>query len=155
MTAIIKPFKFQYQIQENETCFSYLEKFVEEIDAAANEYLDQFEFVPSDEIANDIWRLAWDTFKAHGEDWGKAPSWACEIIDCGVPYCGDGHRDGSLWYALGLSLASQDAHLRCLWENLKNGTDHVLPFPVVVPKNIDDRQKKVTETKKKKGKCNA
>jgi hypothetical protein len=134
---LIKPFKFQYQIQENETCLSYLGKFVEEMDKAANDFLDQFEFVPSNEIADNIWRLAGEAFKAHGEDWEKTPDWATEILDCGVPYCGNCRQNGSLWHALGLSLASQDAHLRCLWENLKNGTNHVLPFPVVVPKNID------------------
>jgi hypothetical protein len=137
-TAIkIKPFKFKYKIKEGENCFSYLKHFVAEMDKAAQEYLDQFEFVPSDKIADAIWKLVQDAFTAVDDDWDKVPDWAADLMDCGVPYCGPS-RDGSLWYSLGLSVVSQDAHLRNLWENIKNDTNNILPFPVVVPKDIED-----------------
>jgi len=134
----INPFEFQYKIQDGETCFSYLEKFVEEIDKAAEKFLSQFEFVPSDDMAQDIWSRAIALYKNNDESFDNLPDWACDVLDCGVPYCGT--NNGSLWYALGYSVISQDAHLRCFWENIKNDTNYILPFPVVVPMNIAEQQ---------------
>ena len=130
----ILPFKFKLALEENENCFSYLPKLAAEIDAAADEFLNQFEFVPSDTISEDIDRRAWEEFRKHGEDFEKCPEWAGDVVDGGVPYCGyDETPNGSLHHAIGKSVASRDAHLRCYWENIKNDTDFELPFPIVAP----------------------
>jgi hypothetical protein len=84
----IQPFKFSYTPQAGETCFSYLPKFVDEIDTAALEFLEQFPFVCNDEIANDIDTRAWQIFNDAGGDWEVVPEWVADVVDAGVPYCG-------------------------------------------------------------------
>jgi hypothetical protein len=128
----IAPFKFKHNPETNETCFSYLPKLVAEIDIAAQEFLDQFPFVPSDEIAEDIDTRAWKIFRDENEDWESIPEWVADVVDGGVPYCG-GSRNGSPHHSIGLSVTSLDAHLRCYWENIKNDTNFILPFPIIAP----------------------
>jgi hypothetical protein len=125
----IEPFEFNYKPHKGETCFSFLPKMVEEIDTAANKFLEQFDFVPSDKIADDIWSRA---VKLINELEDNAPDWVIEVIDGGVPYCPT-ERLGSLYRTIALSCSSRDAHLRCFWENIKNDTDYKLPFPVLAP----------------------
>ena len=126
----IAPFTSKIVIGKNETCFSYLPKRAEEIDEAATYFLSQFPFVPNDKIVEDIRSRAWKIFKDANEDWDKIPEWVAGAVDGYVPYCG-ATRNGSLHHVLGLSVISRDAHLRCFWENIKNGTDLALPFPVI------------------------
>ena len=130
----ILPFEFQYKPAKDENCFSYLPKMVEEIDAAANKFLNQFEFVDNLTIAEDIDKRAWAIVREHEAAGTESliPEWAWSVVDGGIPYYGS-LRNGSLHFAIGFSCASQDAHLRCFWENIKNNTEFELPFPVIAP----------------------
>ena len=127
-------FKFKLKLEENENCFSYLPKLASEIDAAAQIFLDQFDFVPSEEIAGDIDSRAWKIFELKNRDWDKIPEWVAAVVDAGVPYTPWSESpNGSLHHAIGKSVVSRDAHLRCYWENIKNNTEMLLPFPIVAP----------------------
>ena len=120
--------------------FDAIAKRVDEIDKLAQKYLEQFEFIPSDKIAKRIWKNAWATFKATGEDFEKCPEWAANIVDWnGVPFTPDSERNGSLYHALALSLVSRDAHLRHLLEVSEGRTNGNLGFPVMAENEIVDK----------------
>lgn len=111
----------------------------EQLDALGQAYLDKFDFIPSDEMAERIWNAAKVLFDAAGEDWDKIPEWAATCMDGYVPYTPGGRRNGSIYYALGFSIVSRDAHLRNLLEIAEGRTTEELDFPVLAEKEIVDK----------------
>lgn len=127
--------------------FDSIAKRVQEIDDQAQEYLNHFKFIPSDEMAKRIWKNAWAAFRAAGEDWEKCPEWAASVIDMGVPFTPDyGNRDGSLYATLALSLASRDAHLRHLFEMSEGRASGYLGFPVMAEREIVNKYSGLAKT---------
>ena len=86
-----------------------------------------------------IWKIAADLFAQHKENWDNLPEWAANVIDNGVPYCSS-PKNGSLFYSLGYSVVSRDAHLRNLLEIAEGRETQELNFPVVVDKEIVDKR---------------
>ena len=110
--------------------FVQLSKENGRISLLAEQFLSDYEFVPNDILATEIHIKAWAIFKEHGENWETIPEWVADVVDWAVPYTTPSNN-GSIGYLLGYSSASNDAHLRAYYENVINGSDIDLDFPVV------------------------
>ncbi len=106
---------------------------VAELDALGQAYLDRFDFIPSDQMAERIWNKAWEIFKKQfNSDWNAAPEEIANICDCGVPFTPYAERrNGSLFHALAYSVVSRDAHLRNLLERIEGRETKELGFPIM------------------------
>jgi hypothetical protein len=131
--------------------FTQVKNRCDELDKLANAYLAKFEFLPNDQVMDRIHAVAFKIFKDANEDWDAVPEWVASCMDGWMPYTG--YSNGSLHFALGFSVASQDAHLRNLMEIAEGRETKELDFPVVaeVPEIIEPE----TPVKKKRGKKNA
>ena len=107
----------------------------EELDKLGEEYLSKFEFLDNEEVCNRIWKAANAIFKAKNEDWDAVPEWVASTLDGGIPYAGNS-RNGSIYYSLGLSVVSRDAHLRNLLEIAEGRETEELSFAVLAEKEI-------------------
>lgn len=116
---------------------NYFEKITSrcnELDKLGQDYLDQFDFIPSDKLAEAIAEKAYEIFKSKNKDWDKIDDLTADILDNGVAFCGV-PNNGSLYYAMGYSMVSQDAHLRNLYNNYVLGLNEgELDFPVLAEK---------------------
>lgn len=105
----------------------------------AQHYLDQLPFMDNKSVIRRIMDIAYNIFEKHGKDWDAVPDWVATTIDHAVPYsCIP--KNGSLHYALGYSVVSQDAHLRNLLEIAEGRETKELDFPVVVPNDFYDKK---------------
>lgn len=119
--------------------FKALTEECEKLDDLGQKYLDKFEFLPNDQIAERIFRVAKRLLQEANDDWNKIPEWAAMCLDYGVPYT-QRSKNGSIFYALGFSCVSQDAHLRNLLEIAEGRETKELDFPVVVNKKEFDEK---------------
>ena len=114
--------------------FKELEAARERLDRLAQEYLDKFDFVPTYDIADMIYRKCWDIFNSCGEDLSRCPENVRNeiesVTDCHMPYLSYAERPGSMKKTLALSLVSVDAHLRNLLERLEGRAQDRLPFGI-------------------------
>lgn len=124
-----------------------------ELDRLAQEYLDTLEFLPNDEVCQRIWDKAKEIWNANGASYDSPdiPDWVKDTFDGCIPYTGLS-RNGSLFYSLGFSVVSQDAHLRNLMERVEGRTDKELDFPLVVDENFFDKYEPPKEPKPKRKK---
>ena len=122
--------KSKQQIKTAKDYFDAIAARVSELNTISQTYLDKFEFIPSDEIADRIWVRAWQIFEVYNKDFDCCPKLAADIIDNGVPFCSPSKR-GSLFDLLALSIVSKDAHLRNLLERIEGRTTETLPFPIM------------------------
>ena len=148
---------------------NYFTKLTEEcakLDALGQAYLDGFEFIPPNKIVDRILKAARNVWEAAGgesitdEEWTALPEWVKASEDGSVPYSGP-PNNGSLYYHLGFSLISCDAHLRNLLEIVEGREEKELDFPVLVDEAIMDAfveaetalTKKAKKTRKTKAKA--
>ena len=114
--------------------FSELVEKSEKLSEKAQEYLDQFDFMSTDDMMQKIDHHCWRIFKECGEDYEKIPKHLEDAVTCVVdgamPYYSSAVRPGSLKKSLGLSVVSVDAHLRNLLEQLEGRTDKELEFGI-------------------------
>ncbi len=116
--------------------FKAILKRCEEIDALAEKWLSKFDFIDSPTLCQSIYDKAWDIFEEANEDWDAVPEWVAEVVDGHIPYAGI-PENGSLFYSLGFSVISQDAHLRHFYETNVLGKSIVdLSFPVLAEEEI-------------------
>jgi hypothetical protein len=118
-----------------------------QLDEMGQKYLDKFEFLSNDAILNRLWKIAQKLFKDKcNEDWAqidKIPDWAGNYLDGWIPYAPS--RNGSLFYSMGYSVVSCDAHLRNLLERAEGREKNELDFPVVVEHDIVDKLSGLTK----------
>lgn len=112
--------------------FADLEKQVSILDHLATAYLNQFEFMATDDMCDRIHQLCWKIFEEHGEEFGVVPEIYRDelesVVDGTMPYITYALKPGSLKKSLALSMASVDAHLRNLLERLEGRTQNKLAF---------------------------
>jgi hypothetical protein len=106
-----------------------------ELDTLGANYLNSFEFLPNDEVCQQIFKIAKSIFTKAGEDWEAVPEWVASTMDGWMPYASV-PQNGSLYFSLGFSCVSQDAHLRNLLERAKGTETKELDFEVVADKKI-------------------
>lgn len=97
-------------------------------------YLDQFDFLTVDQMADRIWEAYLDKFQEVNEKWEDLPEWAQDCID-GVPYCAP-PRNGSIHFLLGYSPTAQEACLRNLLEIAEGRTTEVIDLSYIVDKDF-------------------
>lgn len=106
------------------------------LDTLAQGYLDQFEFMSTDDMCRQICSKCYEIFYAHNEEFGVVPELYRDelemIVDGCMPYLAYALKPGSLKKSLGLSIVSVDAHLRNLLERLEGRTDCKLAFGIEV-----------------------
>jgi hypothetical protein len=108
-----------------------------QIDELAQAYLDKFEFMSNDDILERLWKIANDRFDTIGRDWNKIhliPEWMGDFLDGWTPYAPS--KNGSLYYSLGYSAISADAHLRNLLERAEGRETKKLDFPILAEKKV-------------------
>jgi hypothetical protein len=110
-------------------------KRAEELDVLAREYLDSLEFIDNQEVMNRIFSAAERIFKQNNEDWDKIPEWAASTLDYHIPFSKI-PSNGSLYFMMGFSSISMDAHLRNLLEIAEGRTEKELDFEVIADKSI-------------------
>ncbi len=113
----------------------------EEIDALAQTYLDKFQFMSNGDILQRLWEIAKFQFKTKcNDDWDKIdalPEWMGNFLDGWTPYAPS--KNGSLYYSLGYSVVSADAHLRNLLERTEGRETKELDFPILTEHHIVDK----------------
>lgn len=121
--------------------FTELKEGAEQLDALAEVYMEDKEFLPNDAVMDRIWEACLRLFKKHGGyydgghlrfdrlDWDRLPWWAAQTLDGWMPYSSV-PRNGSLGFALGYSPASMDAHLRNILEIAEGREHRELDFPI-------------------------
>lgn len=114
--------------------FESITEACDELDRQGNEYIDRFDFIPNDEICKRIWNAANKIFKDSGEEWNLVPEWVANTMDGWMPYANI-PRNGSLFFSLGFSCVSQDAHLRNLLEIAEGRETKWLDFDCLVDKD--------------------
>lgn len=110
-----------------------------QLDELGQNYLNKFEFLSNDEILTRLWKIANDKFDSIGRDWNKIdsiPEWMGSFLDGRTPYSPS--NNGSLYYSLGYSVISADAHLRNLLERAEGREIKELDFPCLAEKEIVD-----------------
>lgn len=107
-----------------------------EITNLANEYLSKYEEISEEKMAKAIWKKGWEIGKEIVKNGGDCPSWVECICDGYIPYYHKGTRNGSIYFMLAFSLASNDAHFRNLYEHVVNGESLGLPFPVLAERKF-------------------
>lgn len=125
--------------------FQIIAEECSKLDILAQEYLDRFEFLPNDQICDRIYQRARAIFIENNEDFDKVPDWVASIMDGWFPYTSKG-KNGSLYYSLGYSVVSQDAHLRNLLERAEGREEKELEFPVAVDKVVVEAKLGQSET---------
>ena len=109
----------------------------EKLNEQGQAYLDTLPFIPSDEVAERIYKKGMEIFHAANEDWSAVPEWVKTVADGFVPYS-EAPRNGSLRYALGWAMVSQEAHLRNLLERAEGRTTEKLDFEILADVNMED-----------------
>lgn len=102
----------------------------ESLDTLANMYLDKLPFLTVQETAERIEAASYKIFEAAGRDWDAVPWYVAQVVDGCMPFYGI-PRNGSLRFALGFSVASQEAHLRNILELVEGRETKELEFPVM------------------------
>lgn len=111
--------------------FQALQKRVEELDKLAQPYLENRPQWSMMDLAAEMHKLAWKIFEENGCDFEKVDEYVANIVDGHIPFCFPS-RNGSIKYALGLSLASQEAHAWNLYDYLQGKVDKPeLDFEIV------------------------
>jgi len=119
---------------------------VSEIDKMAQAYLDKFEFLSNEDILQRLWEIANNEFDKIGRDWNKIdliPEWIGDFLDGWIPYAPS--KNGSLYYSMGYSVISADAHLRNLLERAEGRERNELDFGVLAEKEIVNKLSGLTE----------
>ena len=115
--------------------FSQLASEAENLSALAQKYLDQFQFMSTEDMMEKIYNNCWRIFKESGEDFEKIPEQFQDAVNCvidgAMPYYTTAMEPGSLNKTIGLSLVSVDAHLRNLLERLEGRTNEKLNFGII------------------------
>jgi hypothetical protein len=109
----------------------------QQIDDLAQAYLNQFEFMSNPDILEKLWEVSQAKFKAINNDWARCnelPEWMIDFLDGWTPYAPS--KNGSLYYSLGYSCLSSDAHLRNLFERTMGRETRVLPFPILAEHEV-------------------
>lgn len=121
-----------------ETCyFQLLLNRVEQLDRLAAPYLSNRPDKSLEELWIENTRLGYKWFKEANEDWDAVPEVVANIADGHTPFGPDRQRNGSLRYALGLSLQSLEAHAWQLNDFLRRKTtESELPFEIVADVDI-------------------
>jgi hypothetical protein len=125
--------------------FKAIEIRIAEIDRLAEDYLNKFEFIPNPDIINRLFDIATNLFEKSGKNWNAIPEWAANMLDGWIPYAPS--KNGSLYYALGWSCLSADAHLRNLLERVEGREINELDFPVLAEKEVVNQLCGLTENK--------
>lgn len=116
--------------------FADLVSECEVLDMLAQKYLDQFEFMSTDDMCERIYSKCWEIFKDHDEEFGVVSEIYRDelenVVDGYMPYLAYALKPGSIKKSLGLSLISVDAHLRNLLERLEGRTEKRLEFGIEV-----------------------
>lgn len=111
----------------------YLQQLMDgadELSAKGEAYLRNLPFLPNNEVAERIFKRAWEIFKASGEDFDAVPDWVASSVDGTVPYASES-RNGSLAYLMGYSPEARDARLRNLLEIAEGRETQELDFDFV------------------------
>lgn len=112
---------------------------VAELDSLAQTYLDKFEFVTNDEMLQRIWDAANQSLINHNDDFNAIPEWAANVLEGGLSFYCNPSKNGSIYYALALSVVSKDAHLRNLLERAEGRETQELEFAIIAEKEIVDK----------------
>jgi len=122
-------------------CFAAISFRCQQIDALAQAYLDKLEFMSNDAVLERLFEIAKKMFKEKcNDDWNqcdKIPDWASNFLEGWTPYAPS--RNGSLYYSLGVSVVSTDAHLRNLLERAEGRETKELDFPILAERKIVDK----------------
>jgi hypothetical protein len=102
-----------------------------ELNEAGQRYLDQFDFIPNDEILQRIWDKAWEIDAQPGEN----PEWVDMTCDNCIPF-GSVPNNGSIYYSLGWAETANDACLRNLLEIAEGRTTEELDLATLAEKEI-------------------
>lgn len=109
-----------------------------QLDDLANAYLSKLPFLSNDQVLEKLWSKAKEIWKQNGSDFnGKSPEWVENWMDGWIPYSTP--QNGSLYFSLGWSVASQDAHLRNLLERAEGRETKELDFAILAEKEIVDK----------------
>jgi len=102
----------------------------ERLDKLGTAYLKNLPFMSNATVLERLWNKANALLQSEG--WDDLPDWASCILDGGAPY--GTPKNGSLYYALGFSPVSNDAHLRNLLERVEGRETKELRFPILADK---------------------
>lgn len=112
--------------------FKAIEHVRNKLDKKAQKYLDTLPFMANDDVLDRLWEIANTEFDKVGRSWDRCdeiPEWASSFLDGWQPY--GTPRNGSLFFSLGWSVQSQDAHLRNLLERAEGREAKELPFGIL------------------------
>lgn len=118
--------------------FDAIKKRTEELDLLGQNYLNKFDFLPNDQICERIWTAAKKMFSDKKEDFDSCPWWVAQTMDYCLPYSTI-PKNGSIYFSLGFSSVSQDAHLRNLLEIAEGRETTELDFEVLAKKEIVEK----------------
>jgi hypothetical protein len=118
--------------------FDAIKRRTEELDVLGQAYLNKFDFLPNDQICDRIWAAAKKIFLDKNEDFDSCPWWVAQTIDYCLPYSTI-PKNGSIYFSLGFSSVSQDAHLRNLLEIAEGRETMELDFEVLAKKEIVEK----------------
>ena len=109
-----------------------------QLDDLANAYLSNLPFLSNEQVLERLWVKAKEIWNQNGGDFnGKSPEWVENWMDgwqpCSTP------QNGSIYFSLGWSVASQDAHLRNLLERAEGREIKELDFAILAEKEIVDK----------------
>ena len=115
--------------------FTWIKDEGNKLDILGKAYLDKFDFIANDDMAQRLAEISWRLFEESGKDWDSIPWWAANIQDGWMPFYHP-PKNGSLHYSLGFSMVSQEAHLRNLLEIAEGREKKELDFPLIC--DLDD-----------------
>ena len=127
-------------MKEKLNYFTALTEECEVLNKKARAYLDTLPFISNQECMNRIFKRAAEIFEEANEDWGAVPEWVADTMDGWMPYSGV-PQNGSMYFSLGFSPVSLDAHLRNLLEIAEGRETKELDFDIVV--NKDEFHRKI------------
>lgn len=109
-----------------------------QIDDLASNYLSRLPFLSNEEVLDRLWVKACEIWESNGKEFNqKSPEWVENWMDGWPPYSTP--NNGSLYFSLGWSLVSQDAHLRNLLERAEGREKEELNFPILAEKEVVDK----------------